>query len=46
MNDECTLYDNGHRFFYDEEKSSKEEMIFSCLCDAILSEMEDTSGGC
>lgn len=42
----CRIYDNGHRFIYNDAKSTKEEMVFDCLCGVIKGEFEDSNAGC
>lgn len=43
--EQCSFYDNGHRYFYDAHKSNKEISTFSCLCGLILNEFEDSGTG-
>lgn len=42
----CRFYDNGHKYTYDVNLSTKECSTFKCLCGEILDENEDAGTGC
>lgn len=42
---ECEVFDTGHRFLYDAELSTPSNSVFSCICEALLEEIEDAPAG-
>ncbi len=44
-NETCTLFEKGHKFVYDAERSGSDKSVFYCLCGKEQIEHEDAGTG-